>query len=313
VIEELAPVVRDFVNAIGPELIPIIQQLGPILVDIALILKEQLPLAIDLTNAAIDALGVALTIVSGVIDFARKASEKFAEFYNSDFVASFRTASNAAVTHRDVLKDAFLNWTASALGSIRRFQQALFDFSASVRARFVDAFISSLGTTVRAIQSFAAEFISVIASLPSRAYAVGVQIMSGLGGGLTAGLTRVLGIARDIADSVSGTIREALDIRSPSRVMREIGVDTVEGFILGIKDKFSEVGDLMSGLGAQTTLAGNFTSRSGFESIALPGLQAAPAVTNVYVGNEFLARYVDGRVQAVDTRNRRVLSQGVRF
>jgi hypothetical protein len=313
VIEELAPVVRDFVNAIGPELIPIIQQLGPILVDIALILKEQLPLAIDLTNAAIDALGVALTIVSGVIDFARKASEKFAEFYNSDFVASFRTASNAAVTHRDVLKDAFLNWTASALGSIRRFQQALFDFSASVRARFVDAFISSLGTTVRAIQSFAAEFISVIASLPSRAYAVGVQIMSGLGGGLTAGLTRVLGIARDIADSVSGTIREALDIRSPSRVMREIGVDTVEGFILGIKDKFSEVGDLMSGLGAQTTLAGNFSGRAGFESIALPGLQAAPAVTNVYVGNEFLARYVDGRVQAVDTRNRRVLSQGVRF
>lgn len=313
VIQELAPVVRDFVAAIGPELIPIIQQLGPILIDIALILKDQLPLAIDLTNAALDALSVALTIVKGAMDIAKKGSEAFVNFLNSDFARAMGASSKAAVANAGLIQSKFIEWSASAVRSVSTVNNALAEFSTSLRDRFVAAFVSAAANTIQSVKNFVAEFVNIIANLPARAYEIGVNIMSGLAGGLTSGIGRVLSIARGIADSVSSTIKDALDIRSPSRVLFGIGQDTVDGFVLGIKDKFAAVGDAMSDLGAQTTLAGTFSARSGFKSIALPALQAAPAVTNVYVGNEFLARYVDGRVQAVDTRSRRVLSQGVRY
>ena len=313
VIEELAPVVRDFVNAIGPELIPIIQELGPILVDIALILREQLPLAIDLTKAALGAVTIALQVVAVAVDLARKGSEKFAEFYRSDFVESFRLASNAALINRDTITDAILRWTASGIASVRNFQNTLNDFSSNLRGRFVDAVIESVGSAARAFQSLGAEIISVIGTLPDRLFDIGLQIVNGLTGGLRAGIGSVISAAHDIASAVPNSVKELLDIRSPSRVMFGLGEDTTDGFLLGIKSGFSEVSTLMSGLADMTTLDGSFSTRAGLQTVPLPGLQAAPAVTNVYVGNEFLARYVDGRVQAIDTRNRRVLSQGRRF
>lgn len=323
VIEELAPVVRDFVNAIGPELIPIIQQLGPILVDIALILKEQLPLAIDLTNAAIDALGVALTIVSGFIGIARQASESFADFYQSDFVASFRAASNAAVTHRDVLKSAFQEWTASALGSILRFQGALGNFAAALRDKFVGAIVQSVGSAARALQSFAAEFISIVAQLPAKMFAIGAQIVSGLVGGLRANVGRVLSVARGIADAVSTTIESALDINSPSRVMRRIGRDTVEGFRLGMKDKIPGVKDLASsiatiatsvGPGPATVAVGNIGNLSGPQvgNIPKPTLERQ-RITNIYLGGRLIEQIIDDRIKAKSNQNVRVRSQGVRI
>ena len=313
VIAELAPVVREFITAIGPELIPIIQELGPILVDIALILREQLPLAIDLTKAALGAVTIALQVVAVAVDLARKGSEKFAEFYRSDFVESFRLASNAALINRDTITDAILRWTASGIASVRNFQNTLNDFSSNLRGRFVDAVIESVGSAARAFQSLGAEIISVIGTLPDRLFDIGLQIVNGLTGGLRAGIGSVISAAHDIASAVPNSVKELLDIRSPSRVMFGLGEDTTDGFLLGIKSGFSEVSTLMSGLADMTTLDGSFSTRAGLQTVPLPGLQAAPAVTNVYVGNEFLARYVDGRVQAIDTRNRRVLSQGRRF
>lgn len=323
VIEELAPVVRDFVSAIGPELIPIIQQLGPILVDIALILKDQLPLAIDLTNAALDALSVALTIVKGAMDIAKQGSEAFVNFLNSDFARAMGASSKAAVANSDLIQSKFIEWSASAVRSVLRVNEALTSFSSSLRDKLVSAFVGAAANTIQAVKNFVAEFVHIFANLPNQAREIGSNIMSGLAGGLTSGIGRVLGIARGIADSVSSTIKDALDIHSPSRVMRKIGRDTVEGFRLGMKDKVPGVKDVAAsiatiatgaGITGPTIATGNINNLGGPQVGRIPTARLEPQrILNIYLDGKIVEQILDDRIKVKMNQNVRVSSQGVRL
>ena len=63
----------------------------------------------------------------------------------------------------------------------------------------------------------------VFDNTPGEFRSIGEQIMSGLNGGLNSGSGHVMATARSIANSVATTMRQALDIHSPSRVMEKIG------------------------------------------------------------------------------------------
>lgn len=71
-------------------------------------------------------------------------------------------------------------------------------------------------------------------ALLSAGLALGKQIIQGLINGMEALAGAVLDKARSIANSVKDTIAGALHIGSPSKVMHEMGRDTVQGFINGI-------------------------------------------------------------------------------
>lgn len=319
VIEELAPVVRDFVAAIGPELIPIIQQLGPILVDIALILRDQLPLAIELASAAISALGVALDIITGIVDLARQGAEVFSDFMESDFAQAMGAASDAAVENGDEIQSAFIAWTADAGRAVQSFQGELSDFSSNARDTLVGGFVSAFNDIIGRIRSFIGTFIGELASLPDRFYSIGAQVMSGFAGGLTSGITNVLGIARDIASSVTSTIKGALDIRSPSRVMAKLGRNTVQGFIKGIEVEIPNLRRTVArafdpNAPIPFILTPGTVGLTGDESrFRLPTTAQRERVTNLYLGNELIAQFVDDRLQIHDRRRSTVLAQGVRI
>src|SRR5690625_1325214 len=63
---------------------------------------------------------------------------------------------------------------------------------------------------------------------------IGRDAMSGFRAGLNAGRGSVMGVARGIANSVASTMRSALKIKSPSRVLMEIGRFTGEGLTDGL-------------------------------------------------------------------------------
>jgi malate synthase len=320
VIQELAPVVRDFVAAIGPELIPIIQQLGPILIDIALILKEQLPLAIDLASAAIDALSVVLNIVAGAMDIAREGSEAFADLLESDFARAMGAASKYAVDNSEQIQGAFARWTAEAGGMVLRFQTTLADFSANARDSLVSGFVSAFADVLGNVQSFVGIMAASFAAIPGRLYDAGVQAMSGLANGLLAGVSRVIGIARDIANTVASTVRDALDIASPSRVMKRLGKHTVDGFVEGIASGQKDVEEAFRRMLRPATAPTPFVLTPGLIGLTgnepkftLPKSGQTTPVFNVYVGNELLGQYVAEQFRTLSTRRDRVLSQGVRL
>lgn len=320
VVEELAPVVREFIREVGPELIPVIQELGPLLVDLAIIMKEQLPVAIEITQRLLQI----LTFVLGGLhkfmqNFVIPIVRKVAEIINSDFVRSLDDAVNAVREVVPAMGREFLEFADQA---IRAFTEVIDD-----ALDFVNDFNSRVGQRIAEIVTGIAQDISELpgrildsfASLPSQMYSVGTDIMAGLLGGMRALFPDVTNLALEIASTVVDTISGAFDIASPSRVMKRIGEFVGEGFIQGIvgerraietavqrtfidpiHDPFNERREV--GRRAGTTV----------RSVALPFDRSSERPINVYVGNELLGSFVDGRLADSDYRNRRTAALGVR-
>jgi tape measure domain-containing protein len=90
-------------------------------------------------------------------------------------------------------------------------------------------------------------------SLRSQFNSIGTYAMSGLRAGLNAGSGSVMATARSIANNVAATMRRALRIHSPSRVMRDdVGFEVPAGLAMGIRDNakavYKELESLMSGI-----------------------------------------------------------------
>ncbi|MEH3076191.1 MAG: phage tail tape measure protein [Quadrisphaera sp.] len=108
-------------------------------------------------------------------------------------------------------------------------------------------------------------------------YQAGVESAQGLLLGLTAKENELYAKAQQIADTIAETIRKALAIRSPSRVMAQIGRYVGEGLIVGMESMVPQVSASAAGL------------------LSLPGVEAFT------VGDASLAGRVTGGVRDAGT------------
>lgn len=72
-------------------------------------------------------------------------------------------------------------------------------------------------------------------------YSIGADIMRGFLNGITSLAGQIRDRARSIADSVKNTIKSALRIASPSKVMKQLGEWTVEGLDDGLRSVMSDI------------------------------------------------------------------------
>lgn len=72
-------------------------------------------------------------------------------------------------------------------------------------------------------------------------YQIGRDIISGLINGIGSLKNRALSKAQEIADGIKRRIKDALGIASPSKVMMEMGEDTVRGFEIGIRNRLNQI------------------------------------------------------------------------
>lgn len=72
-------------------------------------------------------------------------------------------------------------------------------------------------------------------------YSIGADIMRGFLNGITSLAGQIRDRARSIADSVKNTIKSALRIASPSKVMKQLGEWTVEGLDDGLRSMMSDI------------------------------------------------------------------------
>src|SRR5699024_1919522 len=95
---------------------------------------------------------------------------------------------------------------------------------------------------IQYMKSLSANMYNAFSRMPSQMSSIGINAMSGLNSGLWGGKARVLATARNIANSVSSTMRSALRIHSPSRVMRDdVGFEIPAGVAEGIEGNASSV------------------------------------------------------------------------
>jgi len=136
----------------------------------------------------------------------------------------------------------------------------------------------------------------------------GRDIVQGLISGITSQLSRLREVARQVGDVVSGSVKDFLGIHSPSRVMMEVGNNTMDGFLLGLQDRIPDLRKELQGVAA---LAPSFALPNG-QVLSLPQASADAPVVQVFLGNELLNGHVDARISQSNQSRDRLATQGVR-
>lgn len=102
----------------------------------------------------------------------------------------------------------------------------------------------------------------------------GRKIMMDFGQGLINGLAVkqpvILAKARSMANSVVRTMKKALGIASPSRVMREVGQFTAEGMALGLQDMGNMVERASRALADNAVTGADMTVKRSFDQQEIP-------------------------------------------
>ena len=84
---------------------------------------------------------------------------------------------------------------------------------------------------------------------------IGVDAIQGLLDGLNSMHSDLQNTANAIAESVTGTIKDTLQIKSPSRVMRQMGVWTVQGFVDGMRAEEDMPSKIIEDMGSKMEFA----------------------------------------------------------
>lgn len=125
------------------------------------------------------------------------------------------------------------------------------------------------------------------ANLSFDGYNIGKAAIVGYANGMNEQKRYVISTASSIANAANKAMRNTLEIKSPSRVMKEVGGYTVEGFALGMEDSIGMVrqaADMLANSAVQTANSMNYYSPNGYGTTYNSTRQiSAPISVNVNV------------------------------
>lgn len=175
----------------------------------------------------------------------------------------------------------------------------LFTSTGVEAANTKQALYNWIGEIGYSISSFFSSIGSWISDAAGSLYAAGANIMNGLWDGIKsmfgAIIDSVTGLANDIANAVSS----ALEIESPSKVMKRLGVHTGKGFQLGVESTGAGIQSTMQAVAAPPGLGGsvaNMGARTTTQKISVPiTVQGSddPAATAAAVEQRLMSRLGD--------------------
>lgn len=135
---------------------------------------------------------------------------------------------------------------------------------------------------------------------------IGKDIINGLINGITSKVEDVKNAVKDIAGSITGKIKDILNIHSPSRVMAQLGVFTSQGLAEGMLDgaryvdKASEtLADRASNMDIGNRISAiNSQIQTKVQHDVNYGSSGKPALFNIQLGNQAFQAFVDDISQA---------------
>ncbi|WP_298978403.1 phage tail tape measure C-terminal domain-containing protein [uncultured Psychrobacter sp.] len=152
-------------------------------------------------------------------------------------------------------------------------------------AGFVTIIGSGLKNAVSIVTGGVANIAKAFGGLASKLYNIGIDAVQGLINGVKAKISGAITVAKDLASSVSDTVKNFFIIRSPSRLFKQYGEWLSEGLALGIKGKESEavqaalslaqnISNTMNSLKKEIALFGNDSLVASFDYDRANGVYA---------------------------------------
>jgi phage-related protein len=316
VIAELGPPLRDFINKVGPELLPVIKELGPVLLDLAVIFREQLPFAIKVVQTVLQILAVVLRALHWVLqNLIIPIVTKVSEVMNSKYVTAIAAMSRATAERIGSVLSSFERFRRSVADAVRGAVDRLRGFGVDM-ANFVGRIASSIGSAISIFRGTPGRIRAALGRAGALLYTTGRDIVSGLINGITSRMGGLLATVSNMAASIRKKVKDVLIIFSPSRVMAELGKDTVQGMIVGIK---ATVPDLENAAAAMARAIPRTASsladfpQAGAGAFRIMTPEPAEMAVNVFIGSDRLDQRIDYRVRKDGQRRIRDDAQGWRY
>ena len=186
----------------------------------------------SLPTVAVANFGSINALITSVINLATQINRLSTSTQASatGVVSAFSRIGQSANTMRNQTTTALNGMVAAITSGMARAKT-----SATVgMAGFTSAISSGMARSASIARSGSAQIASAFSGLRGQLYSAGLFAMNGLSAGISAGAGNALSAARRVANSVSSTIRSALKIHSPSRVMMAIGEFVSQGLAKGI-------------------------------------------------------------------------------
>ena len=301
IVTELAPLIAEVLNlvvALAVELTPIIQPL----IDMLIRLMESglRALADIIRGTVIPALQILTKLLRGDVEGAFQQFRETAARIISETILSF-------VRFRDrvaaILRDFVLQLPS-------RMREAMNGLVRSV--------IEGANQAIEQIKRIPAEFIGSFVGLPGRLFDIGRNILRGLIDGIASQIVHLKNLVSEVGSIVPDTIGSILGIASPSKVMRAMGVDTMDGFRLGLESQLPALARAVESVGLSVPIGvsgGADTRRGSRPEIPnrAPGLRPQPPSFRIQIGNHVLNEYVDYRLAQAERAAHYRNTRGVRI
>lgn len=192
-------------------------------------------------DALEDLIGILVLVIGWLGNFIVSASRAYSQFkeswgaikawFSGVIVPSLKRAADQAVA----VWQGFNKWIDSLPGWFRDRWNSLVGIVNGALSKVVGGTVSYGARIVGAVKGWVSGVISAVGGLAGRLYSAGVNAMLGFLNGIASIGGRIIQKARDIANSVANTIKAALSIFSPSRVMEKLGKYTMLGFEKGME------------------------------------------------------------------------------
>ncbi|MDN5619231.1 MAG: tape measure protein [Psychrobacter sp.] len=215
------------------------------------------------------------------------------------FTTSFDVIKNIVSTSFNVIKAIFgtsINVIATVFNTgfdlVKNTIKTAFNAIKALARGDIAGFVSIIGgglkNAVSIVTGGVANIAKAFGGLASKLYNIGIDAVQGLINGVKAKITGAISVAKNLASSVSDTVKNFFVIRSPSRLFKKFGEWLSIGLGLGIKAKESEavraalnlaqnVSNTMAGLKKDIALFGNNSQLAAFdydrENGAFPGIK----------------------------------------
>ncbi|MFK3734073.1 hypothetical protein ACI2LJ_27830 [Streptomyces sp. NPDC088090] len=301
-------------------LVEVLEAAGPLIktvLELALTLgKELAPLIQPLVKLLLGLVEGGLKVVAGfittVIVPAIEVLTKLLQGRFSDAWNQIKNIVGPAVDAVVGFVRSMVTQSVQLLGSL--FKQGV-QFATNLAVDFGRQIQKLVADSIRFVSELPGKILQQATRFGSLLVQAGKDIINGLIRGLKSMLGSLLSTVSDIGSQAASSIKDFFGISSPSKLMMGYGKDVMRGFIIGIAGQEDALKTQMDGIAA-IVAPGSGLRAAGFDPLSVPSstlnMAASQQPVTIHFGNEFLARYVDGRVTMIDRRNRRIMAQGVR-
>jgi len=317
---KLFPVLAEILVKVAPLVAVLAETFARLLVALVPVIVEVTNLAIKFLDDLMPVLGPVIDLIIRLVEFALKvlvaqinnvvipALGILADLLRGDFSAAWQHAQELVGNIAAKIGEIVSAMKDRVVERLREMGQSVVNRISEMKDQAAQKMVE-FGTRLQTIASgFGPAIKSAVGNLGGILVQAGRDAVQGLIDGLTERLGRLREIASDIASTVEGAIKNGLGIHSPSRVMKEVGQNTIEGFRLGISDSLPDLRRELQGVAALTP---NFGMPGG-QSLTMASSQAAAPTVQVFLGNQLLDKHVDTRITMAGKNRERLMTQGVR-